>query len=89
MKVESILAKMLVKIAHETYSEYLVTERGRARLYLILLKAVYGQLVARLPWYLAFRKDLQSIGFVFNPYNACVSGRLEEANRQFVSMSTT
>ena len=73
MKIEGILADMLVEIAPETYSPYAVKERGRTVLYLIVLKAIYGQLLSALLWYMAFRKDLESIGFVFNPYDMCVA----------------
>ena len=84
MKVQGILAEMLVQISPETYSEYLITENGKPTLYLIVLKAIYGQLVCSLLWYLHFRKDLESIGFVFNPYDMCVCNRMIEESQQTV-----
>ena len=84
MKVQGILAEMLVEISPETYSEYLITENGKPTLYLIVLKAIYGQLVCSLLWYLHFRKDLESVGFVFNPYDMCVCNRLIEGSQQTV-----
>jgi hypothetical protein len=45
-----------------------VLENCKKVLYVEVLKAIYGMLKAALLWYKTFRKDLEDIGFVFNPY---------------------
>ena len=45
-------------------------------LYLVCEKVIYGMLEAGLMWYKKFCTDLESIGFRFNPYDACVANRI-------------
>jgi hypothetical protein len=41
-----------------------------------VLKAIYRMLeAALLLWYKTFRKDLEDIGFIFNPYDPCVANK--------------
>jgi len=42
----------------------------------VVLKALYGMLIASLLWYQKFREDLESIGFKFNIYDPCVANRM-------------
>ena len=42
-------------------------------LYVRLSKALYGMLRAALLFYKRPRKDLENMGFEFNPYNPCVA----------------
>ena len=49
--------------------EYVVLEKGSKVLYVEVLKAIYGMLEASLLWYKKPRKDLESQGFTFNPYD--------------------
>ena len=65
MKIEGILADMLVEIAPEIYSPYAVKERGRTVLYLIVLKAIYGQLFERPALVLGIQKGLGIHWFCF------------------------
>jgi len=44
-------------------------------IYVEVLRAIYGMLVASMLWYKKFRKDLEGIGFKFNPYDPCVANR--------------
>ena len=39
----------------------------------MLIREIYGMLVASLLWYKKFKKDLKSIGFAFNKYYNFVS----------------
>ena len=75
MKISGSLVDMLVELAPETYSDYVVFENGRKILYVVVLRAIYGMLQAALLWYKKFRKDLESIGFKFNNYDPCVCNR--------------
>ena len=72
--------KLLVDLAPETYAPFVVIEKGKRVLYVQVLKAIYGMLQAALLWYKTFRKDLESMGFEFNPYDPCVPTRLWMAN---------
>ena len=73
MKITDQLVDMLVELDPELYGNYVVYEGGRKVIYVIILRALYGMLVVSLLWYEKFRKDLESIGFEFNPYDPCVA----------------
>ena len=75
MKICGPLVDMMVEIAPEVYSDYVVFENGRKILYVVVLRAIYGMLQAALLWYKKFRKDLETIGFKFNNYDPCVCNR--------------
>jgi hypothetical protein len=59
-------------------------ENGKKVLYVQVLKALYGMLVATLLWYRQFRGDLEKIGFVFNPYDPCVANKLIDGKQHTV-----
>ena len=65
----------LLKMPPYIYKDYVTIENGKRVIYLDVLRAIYGMLVSALLWYKKFKKDLESIGFIFNPYNACVVNR--------------
>ena len=66
----------LVELDPAEYKNFVVIENGKKVLYLVILKAIYGMLEASLLWYRKLRKDLESVGFVFNVYDACVANRV-------------
>jgi hypothetical protein len=84
MKVSGVLLDLLVELAPEYYGPYVVLEKGKRVLYLQVLRALYGMLVAALLWYQHFRKDLESVGFEFNPYDPCVANRLIDGKQHTV-----
>jgi hypothetical protein len=84
MKLSGLLLDLLVELAPELYGPYVVMENGKKVLYLVVLRALYGMLVAALLWYRKFRSDLEEIGFEFNPYDPCVANRLVEGKQQTV-----
>ena len=43
---------------------------------MVVLRAIYGMLVASLLFYKKLRKDLENIKFVFNLYDPCVANRI-------------
>jgi hypothetical protein len=61
-----------------------VLENRKKGLYVEVLKAIYGMLEAALLWYKTFRKDLEDIGFVFNPYNPCVANKKVQGLQQTI-----
>jgi hypothetical protein len=75
MKIRGPLVDMLIEIAPEIYKPYVSYEKGKV-LYVKMLKALYGMLVSSLLYYKKFRKDIESIGFVINPYDPCVANRI-------------
>jgi hypothetical protein len=75
MQITGVLVDMLVEINQELYGPAVVLENGKKELYLEVLPAIYGMLEAALLWYKKFRKDLEEIGFVFNPYGPCVANK--------------
>ena len=75
MKITGVLVDMLVQLNPEVYGNYVVFENGRKVIYVVVLKAIYGMLIASLLWYKKFKKDLEKEGFVFNPYDPCVANR--------------
>ena len=72
MKITGNLADLLLKTAPELYEEYVVYEKGQPVIYVLLLKALYGLLLAAVLFYKKLLKDLQSYGFELNPYDPCV-----------------
>ena len=76
MKSTGVLVELLVKLAPNVYGDYVVHEKGKKVLYVEVLRALYGMLVAALLWYKTLRKDLEDIGFDFNPYGPCVCNQM-------------
>ena len=84
MKATGVLVDLLVALAPDTYGTYVVFENGKKVLYLEVLRALYGMLVASLLWYIKFTKDLKKIGFKFNPYDPCVANRKERGKQHTI-----
>ena len=75
---------MLTEIDSELYQPY-VTYEGKSKvLYVHVLKAIYGMLKSAFLFYKKLRKDLESIGFVVNPYDPCVANRMVNGKQQTV-----
>jgi len=75
MKITGVLVDLLVKMNPEVYGPYVVYENGRKTLYVQVLRALYGMLIASLLWYQKFKADLEQAGYKFNPYDACVANK--------------
>ena len=84
MKITGQLVDALVEIAPEVYGLFVVYENGKKVLYVQVLRALYGMLIAALLWYKNFRTELESIGFVFNDYDARVANRKVKGKQQTV-----
>ena len=83
MKVRGALVDWLIELDHVAYLNYVVYKYGKKVLYLEVLRAIYGMLVASLLWYQK-RKDLEEIKFVFNNYNPCVANRMINTHQQTI-----
>jgi hypothetical protein len=84
MKITGVLVDMLVDINPELYGPAVVLENHKKVLYVEVLKAIYGMLEAALLWYKTFRKDLEDVGFIFNPYNPCVANKKVQGLQQTI-----
>jgi hypothetical protein len=70
---------MLVEIAPEVYIDFVVYE-GNVK----MLKAIYGMMQSSLLYYKKFRNDIESIGFIINPYDPCVAKSIVNGTQQTV-----
>jgi hypothetical protein len=85
MKITGVLVDMLVQLDPELYGPYVVYEKGRKVLYVLVLKAIYGMLIASLLWYSKLKQDLETIGFEFNPYDPCVANRMIQGKQHTIT----
>ena len=77
MRLDGILAELMVKIAPKLYRKYVTTNtKGKPILYVQLEKAVYGMMKSALLFYRKLVADLTSIGFDINPYDPCVANKI-------------
>ena len=51
MKITGMMVDLLVQLSPNTYGQYVVFERGTKVIYLQVLRALYGMLVAAILWY--------------------------------------
>jgi hypothetical protein len=84
MKITGVLVDMLVDINPELYGPAVVLENQKKVLYVKVLKARYSMLEAASLWYKTFRKDLEDIGFIFNPYDPCVANKKVQGSQQTI-----
>ena len=68
----------------KVYGPFVAFENGRKVLYVQVIRALYGLLVAALLWYRQLKGDLESIGFKFNPYDPCVANRIVKGSQQTI-----
>jgi hypothetical protein len=85
LKIKGPLVDMLISLDNELYQNFVVYENGIKVLYVKVLKALYGMLIASLLFYKKLRKDLESIGFKVNPYDPCVANRIINGNQHTVT----
>jgi Reverse transcriptase (RNA-dependent DNA polymerase) len=77
MRLRGKLAELLVKVAPKIYTKYvIINKKGETVLYVKLLNALYGIMKAALLYYQKFVENLESIGFVLNPYDPCVANKM-------------
>ena len=72
---------MMAKTCPQLYRPYIIDENGQTVLYLEVLKAIYGCLQSAILFYKKLRKDLESQGFVVNPYNPCVANKIIDGHQ--------
>ena len=68
---------MLVRMDSDTYSNQVVFENWKKLIYVVLLRAIYGIILADLLFYKKFCGDLENIVFEFNHFDPCVYNRIK------------
>ena len=81
-----MLLDMLVELGSDTYKKHAVCENGNKLAYVVLLRAIYGILLAALLLYKNVFRDLENIVFEFNRYNPCVSKRIKVGKQNTVRL---
>jgi len=76
MEITGVLVDKLVELNPQLFTSFVTRENNRKVIYVVVLRALYGMLVASLLWYQKFRRDLEAIGFKFNVYDPCVANRI-------------
>ena len=84
MKITGPLVELLINVNPQLYGPMVVFENGRRVIYVWVLRAIYGMLVAALLWYNKFKTKLEGVGFIFNPYDPCVANRDMEGTQQTI-----
>ena len=67
MKITGLLVDYMIEM-DPSYRNYVVMEKGKRVIYVVILRAIYGMLEASLLFYKKIRGDLEKIKFVFNPF---------------------
>ena len=75
---------VFVKLDPIKYKDHIVYENNQQVIYVVILMAIYGMLIAALLWYKKFRSDLEEVKFVFNPYDPCICNRMVNKKQQTV-----
>ena len=75
MKITGSLVDILIEMDPE-YRKFVVIQNGKRVIYTVVLRAIYGMLQSALLWYSQFRGDLESKGFIFNPYDICIANKM-------------
>jgi len=76
MILKGRLAKLMVQVAPNLYRKYITIDwKGKAILYVKMQKAIYGLLRSALLFYRKLVADLESTGFIINPYDPCVANK--------------
>ena len=75
MKMTGELVDVLLKLDYELYSPYVVMEKGKKVIYMVVERAIYGMIISPMLWYKKLRGDLENQGFVVNPCDPCVANK--------------
>ena len=75
MKFVGRAIDILIELNPE-YGECVIEEKGQRVLYVEVLRSIYGCIEAALLWYEMFKKSLEKMGFVINPYDRCVANAI-------------
>jgi hypothetical protein len=85
MKIRGELVNILTEICPGVYDDYVIYEGKHKVLYVRMMKALYGMMIASILYYKKFRKDIKEIGFEINPYDICVANIIIDGKQQTVT----
>ena len=85
MKIRGRLVDILTEICPGVYDDHMIYEGKHKVLYVKMLMALYGMLIASILYYKKFRKDIESIGFKVNPYGICVANQIVNGKQHMVT----
>ena len=83
MKITGLLVDYLLEL-DPSYRKFVVRENGRRVIYVVVLRAIYGMLIASLLFYKKLRADLEGVDFEFNPYDPCIANRVVDGKQQTI-----
>ena len=75
MRISGLLVEYLDELFSNKYSKYITYQNNIKILYVEMKNALYGMMLSSLLFYKHFQKDLESIGFIANPYDIYVVNR--------------
>ena len=75
IKMAGEAADFLIEVSPETYTSYVLTEKGRSILCLVLKKALYGCVKSALLFWEDLSGKLIKRGYILNPYDQCVANK--------------
>ena len=75
MRSNVLLVVYLDELFPNKYSKHITYQNNTKILYVEMKKALYGMMLSSLFFYKHFQKDLESIGFIANPYDIYVVNR--------------
>jgi hypothetical protein len=85
MVLKGRLAELMVQVAPNLYRKYItVNRKGTAILYDKMQKTLYGLLRSALLFYKKHVADLESDGFVLNPYDSCMANKVVDGKQMTV-----
>ncbi len=85
MVLKGRLAELTVQVVPNLYRKYITVDRkGTAILYVKMQKALYGLLRSALLFYKKLVVNLESDGFVLNPYDSCVANKVMDGKQMTV-----
>jgi hypothetical protein len=76
MKMNGLLAELMVKTDPKIYQKYIMLEQGRKVLYLQMQKALYGMMKSALLFYRKLIKERKEMVFEINPNDPCVANKV-------------
>jgi hypothetical protein len=87
MTLKGRLAELMVQVPSNMCRKYITVDRqGKAILYVKMQKAIHGLLRSAHLFYMQLVADLESIGFVLNPYDPCVANQFVNRNQMTVCL---
>ena len=85
MRINGKLVDLITELFPSQYTEFVYHKNNNKVIFVEMRKALYGMMMSSLLFYKDFRKNLESIGFVVNPYDICVANRKIYGHQQTVT----